>query len=217
MKTAGTSFEIALSKYLSEDDIVTPIAPDDEQMRRNLGYMGARNYIETHGLWISLGLKKAGNRFFNHISARELRRKLDRHTWDTFFKCTIVRNPYDMAVSQYFWEHRGSTASKEHFQSWLVERQKKLNKNRAITHIGNDCAVDFMIRFEHFDDDIVEFAHRVGLPASLATEFGAIRAKGAHRPKNASAKEMFQGFDRGREIIERVFAHEIRQYGYACD
>jgi hypothetical protein len=43
-KTAGTSFEIALSKHMLAQDIVTPIAPADENIRKTLGYTGPQNY-----------------------------------------------------------------------------------------------------------------------------------------------------------------------------
>ncbi len=43
-KTAGTSIEIALSKFCGEDDIITRISPKDEQTRRDLGYRGAQNF-----------------------------------------------------------------------------------------------------------------------------------------------------------------------------
>lgn len=36
-EVAGTSFEIALSKYAMKHDIITPISPDDEATRRELG------------------------------------------------------------------------------------------------------------------------------------------------------------------------------------
>ena len=34
-KTAGTSIEIALSKFCGGDDVITPISRDDEAMRRS--------------------------------------------------------------------------------------------------------------------------------------------------------------------------------------
>ena len=43
-KTAGTSIEIALSKFCEGDDIITPISPKDEDIRQNLGYLGPQNY-----------------------------------------------------------------------------------------------------------------------------------------------------------------------------
>ena len=44
-KTAGTSIEIALSKFCGPSDIITPISPEDEEMRRKLGYLGSQNYV----------------------------------------------------------------------------------------------------------------------------------------------------------------------------
>lgn len=43
-KVAGTSFEIALSRFAGPDDIITPIAPDDEEIGRQRGFAGPRNY-----------------------------------------------------------------------------------------------------------------------------------------------------------------------------
>lgn len=47
-KVAGTSVEIALSKFLGPDDVVTPILdPADEALRRRLGVCGPQNYKAT--------------------------------------------------------------------------------------------------------------------------------------------------------------------------
>ena len=44
-KTAGTSIEIALSKFCNENDVITPISPKDELVRSDLGYKGPQNYM----------------------------------------------------------------------------------------------------------------------------------------------------------------------------
>lgn len=46
-KVAGTSLEIALSKYASEKCIITPIAPLDEDIRKKLGFRGPQNFSYT--------------------------------------------------------------------------------------------------------------------------------------------------------------------------
>ena len=43
-KVAGTSFEIALAKFCSEGDIITPISRNDEEIRQRLGFIGPRNF-----------------------------------------------------------------------------------------------------------------------------------------------------------------------------
>ena len=44
-KTAGTSVEIALSKYCDENDIITQITMNDEKFREKLGYRGQQNHM----------------------------------------------------------------------------------------------------------------------------------------------------------------------------
>ena len=42
-KTAGSSIEIALSKHCGPEDIITKIAPSEEELRLGLGYRGRQN------------------------------------------------------------------------------------------------------------------------------------------------------------------------------
>ena len=75
-KTAGTSIEIALSKFCGPDDIITPISPKDEEMRRKLGYLGPQNYllpISSYSVYDAARwlIKRKKKRFYNHIPAKE--------------------------------------------------------------------------------------------------------------------------------------------------
>ena len=47
-KTGGTSIEIALSKFCGDKDIITPIFPEDEMIRKELGYRGPQNYFISY-------------------------------------------------------------------------------------------------------------------------------------------------------------------------
>jgi hypothetical protein len=44
-KTAGTSIEIALSKYCGPKDIITDLPDEDEKIRKELGYRGPQNFF----------------------------------------------------------------------------------------------------------------------------------------------------------------------------
>lgn len=216
-KTGGTSFEIALSKYAGPDDIVTPISDEDEQTRSALGYCAPQGYLKSPGLLERLGLRRPEKKYFNHIPAAQVREHVGREAFARFFKVAIVRNPYDLAVSRYFWSHRREdVTSPEHFRQWLLSRPSVLTKNYNITHIDGASAVDFMIRFEHFNDDIGTFARKAGLPDTLFGEFDAIRAKGQYRPKRAKTTDMFAGFDKGKAIVAELFAQDIETYNYSC-
>ena len=217
-KTAGTSFEIALSKYVGPDDVVTPISDEDEATRAKLGYRGPQNYLEQPPTLLErLGLRRQRRRFSNHIQAAVVRERIGPEAFARFFKVAVVRNPYDLTVSRYYWSHRkeGGT-SHEHFRRWLLSRPEILRKNFGITHIDGKCAIDFMMRYETLEHDIGVFARKVGLPDTLFAEFSALKAKGHYRPKTAKTSELFAGFDEGKAVVADIFAHDIADFGYVC-
>ena len=43
VKTAGTSIEIARSRFCGDRDVITPISPQDEAARQAQGYLGPQN------------------------------------------------------------------------------------------------------------------------------------------------------------------------------
>lgn len=76
-KVAGTSFEIALSKFAGPDDIITPITEDDENTRAAKGFAGPRNYLMTLPDLLKsrrkttkfIRSRQREEVFYNHISA----------------------------------------------------------------------------------------------------------------------------------------------------
>ena len=160
-KTAGTSFEIALSKYASPKDTLTPITPEDEDTRRALGYAGPQNYLASPGLLQKLGLMRPKKKFYNHMHASVIRRNLGHEVFESYLKLAVVRNPFDMVVSHYFWTHRNDPRlSDEHFREWLLSRPKSLYENYKINHIDGVSVLDLVIRFEQFGEDVGNFARR---------------------------------------------------------
>lgn len=216
-KTAGTSLEIALSKHAQAEDIITPISPEDENMRRSLGYRGPQNYLAPLGLMQMLALKRPARRFHNHMQAAAIRDVLGRETFDSFLKVAVVRNPFDMVVSRYFWAHRREgQCSREHFRQWLLSFPDSLYKNQAITHIDGESAVDFTIRFERFEEDLKAFARKVQLPDTLYQDFSAIKTKTKYRPKTSTTEAMFEDFEEGKALVASIFAEDIAAHGYHC-
>jgi len=89
-KVAGTSIEVALAKHCGNKDIVTPVtkySPDSDSEKYS---HPAKNYTG----------------FYNHISPEEIKGKVGEEIYDNYFKFTIVRNPWDLAVSRYWWEEK---------------------------------------------------------------------------------------------------------------
>jgi hypothetical protein len=90
-KVAGTSVEVALSQHCGDSDIVTPV--------------GAFNPKWDEDEYDHPGRNRLG--YDRHSTMIPLRRRLGRELWDAYFKFAVVRNPWDLVVSQYHWATRG--------------------------------------------------------------------------------------------------------------
>ena len=62
-KTAGTSFEIALSNFTNQASIITPISKDDEKLRQKMGLLGPFYHLEKNRL--AAFKQSPNNKFFS--------------------------------------------------------------------------------------------------------------------------------------------------------
>ena len=130
-KTAGTSIEIALSRFCGYDDVITPIGRD-EIIRRHLTSRVAQNYKLPYSkytlldwAWSIYNLK--GLRFTQHCSAQRIKKYIGENIWNNYHKFCFERNPWDRVISLYYWvyktEPRPSIA--EFLDSDIPQRLKK--------------------------------------------------------------------------------------------
>lgn len=114
-KVAGSSVEVALAKHCGPEDIITPLLLDEKTDADQVNNY-ARNDVG----------------YFNHIRPFRIRQEIGRSIWDEYFKFTIVRNPWDMLVSRYFWNKQGlqrtTTEILQHLQKkpFSIDRWGKL-------------------------------------------------------------------------------------------
>lgn len=219
-KVGGTSLEIALSRHCGERDIISAISAEDEITRQQLGFPGAQNHkknISEYGIrdYARLLLKaEPACAFYNHMPAAAIKSRVGDQIWGDYLKFSVVRNPYDYAVSRFFWDKRnGNQASG--FRDYLLSNPEVLLVNRKITRLGDACCVDFMLRYEHFATDLVELSQKIALPGNVCTDFMSLSAKGGIRPATASVDEMFAGFRDGVELVKILCREDIERYGYA--
>ncbi|WP_343080009.1 sulfotransferase family 2 domain-containing protein [Ostreiculturibacter nitratireducens] len=221
-KVAGTSFEIALSKYAGDEDIITAIYGKDEALRKSLGFRSAQNaeyslseILSSHKLeYLRRRLKgKRLYKYRNHMSAEEAFKKLGREVWDSSVKVSIVRNPYDFVVSNYFWRTKGKKTRPE-FSEWFYNNPHLINNNYAQYFIDGKDVIDFYIRFENFEVDIPALERQVESLSGLYETFASINAKGNIRPAGSSSKEFFRGHDDIVKVISEKNRYIIDKFGY---
>jgi len=216
-KTASTSLEIALSQSCGPDDIITPITPSDEIIRKELGYRGPQNYkIPIYKVPHYIKLYKATKgkrfRFYNHIQADLAKSLIGERIWNEYFKFTVERNPYDRAISRFYWSKRNKDDLPDINETILSWNSSKLS-NWEIYTINNKIITDFIIKYESLEQDLNKVQQILGLlPLNLP------RAKGGHR-KDKRHYSLVLSVE-CQKYIEKTCKNEIEQLGYffeTCD
>jgi hypothetical protein len=228
-KVAGTSVEMALSKYCGPDDIITPFGGRKsrshsslEDLRAPGGRPVARNYrkpIAEYALSDLLRLKpwrKPVRKYYEHIPASILAPMLPEDVWRDYLKVSIIRNPFDFAVSDYFW-HKKFKGFEGTFEDFLEEMPKALRINEVITQIDGRNVVDVMMRYETLGQDLTALSERLGLDADLGRDFKELAALSGVRPAQARTEEMYRDLPGGVRRIEDLCEATIRTYGYKMD
>ncbi len=233
-KVGGTSLEIALSAFLGPDDIITPVSPRDELDRAERGYRTCQHF-EKHarelrlGEWpkwakhrLAMGARSGANRlldkrrlpkkFWNHMDAASIRRRVGPRIWDDYFKFTIERNPWDKVVSRYYWE---SVKNDEGLSfSEFVRSGRPLKSDFERYALGGLVAVDRVLPYEDMPAQLADLSQRLGLPEDVGQRMGSMTAKRGHRDTD----EVSRFYDDWtRRAVDIFFGREIRLMGYTFD
>ena len=164
-------------------------------------------------------IEKALGLHFEHKTALEKRAELGQNHWESRFSFAFVRNPWDRAVSQYYYRKRtnktGLTAGGIGFLEWLQrvygdQDPKYYNNPRMfmpqwkwISDEEGKPIIDFIGRFETLAADIEVVCRRLGREATLPH---------LKRSKRGNYREYYD--EAGRKLVERRFKLDIEHFGY---
>ena len=214
-KTAGTSIEIALSKFCNENDVITPISPKDELIRSDLGYKGPQNYIfplSNYKIidWVNVLFKyknKRWKQFYNHITAQRVKNMIDSNIWNTYYKFCFERNPWDRVVSQYYWR---LSEPRMNMKLFLKSKHFKdlIKKGRNVYTINNRIAVDKIYKYEFINDAIIDLSEKFKFTEKLELP----RTKSTSRPKKRQYSDILNLDE--KKYIGKVFEKEIINLDY---
>jgi len=216
-KTAGTSVEAELSNFCSGSDIVTPLNDyrynRDENGRFIHKSMNADEFVR-------LNLAN-----LQHAEALTIKDQVSPDVWNNYYKFSITRNPWDRAVSYFFWEKRLDPALKpqKKIYHYLGMPFNELDQLRRLfsSYIknaswpNNDCfytiddqlCTDFVIRYEKLPEDYSKVCNKLELPASTLP-----RLKGGVRKQRYHYSDYYD--EESIAIVADRHKNDIRLFGY---
>lgn len=222
-KTAGSSFEIALSKFAEPDDIVSRIQRD-EKIRRSLQFPGPLNHkyklIETLYMPLTKKLKLAYHKHLRikypqHTHAQMARNLLGPSRFDAALKVSIVRNPFEYLISHYFWSNRKTENEEMNFPQWLRGNPWVFTRNNQFYYIDDNEIIDYYIRFEQFEQDITHLERLKPELQGLYETFRNIAAKTNTRPPSARVTGLFAGQEDLVRTVEFFQREHIQRFEYS--
>lgn len=228
-KTAGSSVEIALSRLCSEGDVVTPLSAErgEERLRQAEGGYGPtghrKAWFEHRGFkeWRRLVTRGQRASYAEHMTAPQVRSLVGPTRWQHYRKISIERNPWDRAVSRYWWQkHRWEERGRSHFPTlseyiaWLEVNKPHWLSNWSHYTIADVVAVDRMLFYEELQNGLWQLGRDLGVDPDALT-LPKKRAKGGMRKDSQSYPDLLMDDDRNR--IASLCWREIREFGYEFD
>lgn len=201
-KTGGTALSLALEARAMQQDILIGDTPKARARRRRLD--GAR----------------ARGRLWKHSTLADIDGLVAADSLKDFFIFTLVRNPWDRAVSYYHWlrdqrfDHPAvSLARRMDFSGFLNHESTRSGFQRwpAAAYLqdaaGQDRATLFA-RLEHLEHDLAPFEAHVG--------FRVTPLAPANRSDRSRDWRAYYS-DADAALLARVCAVDIARFGYRFD
>ena len=212
-KTAGTSLELALSAICGEADIITPIAKADEDYRQSLGIRGAQNFLfpfSSYSLkdWNDFLRSRQRPGFYNHISAREIKRHISHEMWSTYYKFCFERNPFDKFLSWYDWSTKDE--KKPSIAEFIDAGRAHLVKGFDLYSEGQKPVVDKVFKYEEMDKALTEISETLKLPEPI--QLPEKKLKSHTRKTTAHYSEVLRKAEADR--LSKIFARELVLFDY---
>ena len=187
-RVAGSSMEAALSQICGEGDVlvrVGRVTDLGDQLETVHKFPEGRNYTipmecrESSWRWRALlwkvrpirnkvmipRLEYSGTEYLSHMRARQVRETVPADVWNSYYKVSIERNPWDREASRYYYR-RPNWSQKETFAQFL-DHFKPI-PNFDIYSIDGKVVVDQLMRYENLQEDFRTFLSTIGVTESVA-------------------------------------------------
>jgi len=142
--------------------------------------------------------------------------------WDSYFKFSFVRNPWDLVISNFIWAHLGlkRAPNKQNLKEFILDIKSKVKPARFLDpksewvwscdqfsfladSEGAIC-MDFIGRFENLQEDFNIACDKMGTP----------RQKLPHTNKTKHKHYTEYYDDETKQIVAEKYAKDIDYFGY---
>jgi hypothetical protein len=212
-KTASTSIEAALSEICGPDDVITEAS---EQLRGHRKQR-AQNYRLVHPLVPARPLwKKLFGRperyyhptigYYEHMPAWRVRAYVGDDIWQSYYKFSFERNPWDRQVSWYHYKTKSRTRPPS-FDAFNRDRKRAYVENYDL--YSENCAVilDFVGLYEDLEAGFAKALSAVGLAGRVS-----LPVTNVSRSKERDYRRYYS--DASRDMIGQWYRREIEHFGY---
>jgi len=250
LKVAGTSFELALRDFCGSEDIITLCTPDDEKISQERNKVHAQNHTNgskyfNHvlGIDIDYGVSSSINnnscyqvnksevmvfepnskRYYNHIPARKIKKFIGDEIFNTYTKVSIVRNPIDFMISNYYFFNACDDMD---FRDFCFSKMNTTDFDKFY-EIKNTYIIDHMIRYEKMSDDIKELEEKIPGIEGLADRMKTFKSKvyrvkensvrqprSRQRPKNATVESFKNNFPKICDTVMHTYKKYCKKFNY---
>ena len=152
-----------------------------------------------------------------HLTARQIRKKIGAQLFDAYFKFSIVRNPFDRMVSFVAWLdgkwERGEQLSIPEFRAyvskaktnrWMPKGNPLPVPQHKFIYLSKRLAVDVLIHFEKLSEQIPLLEKEIGV--SIKDE---VRMKSFHQPFAMYYDEA------SYQLVKSYYRNDFRLFGYS--
>lgn len=205
LKTGGSSVESYFERFCMPEGAWSQSEGRDEY-ESETGIIGCR-----------AGTIPEGCRWWNHMPASQIREQVGEAIWNDYFKWCVVRNPFDKAVSSFFFfrnvqqdpvDMSDPARARVDFERWLRNMDSRVIDGDKYLIDGQIC-LDMCVRYENLEADLAKVCHRVGVPW-VPTDLPGF--KRGVRPSSAKAEALYN--EASRKIVEEAYARELTLFGY---
>jgi len=220
MKVAGTSVQVALGQNCDANDIFSQGGSYDPQ--GSYGNACAREFYKNRNSIVPSIIIE--NNLRGHTKPDEIKKAIGNKIWNDYCKVTIIRNPWDMCISRFWYAPPPQRCPRLRTERvlWLqenFENREGVNKrfreaimenpkmNKIYYFNKNKPIADVYLRFENLQNDLNNFSDKLGIPrVNLLYKNSKFRLDKRHYSTYYD--------DKTREIIAKEYKYYIKYFGY---